>query len=113
MGLAGALLVFIGLWQSLEWLMAGRHRDTLRLIPLGIVSLVLGVLIVTFTGGHVVLWLALLVTLFSLVTLLFSRKRSRVRGWVIVVFVVCDVLIVVGLLQVGLLQAVLLMTTNV
>ena len=36
MGSGGALLVFTGFRHALEWLMGGRNKDTLRLIPFGI-----------------------------------------------------------------------------
>lgn len=51
-GLAGGLLVFTGFWHVTEWLMDGRRRDTLLLVPAGLIYLVLGYLLVTITGGQ-------------------------------------------------------------
>jgi len=99
MGLAGPLLVFTGIWHALEWLMGGRNKDTLLLIPFGIGYVVLGYLIVTFTGGTVVLWIALAVTCIGLIGALATRTRSLVRSWVIWVFVVVDVAIIASLLM--------------
>ena len=59
MGSGGALLVFTGFRHALEWLLGGRNKDTLRLIPFGIVYLISGYLIVTFTGGKIVVIVAL------------------------------------------------------
>jgi len=96
-GLAGSLLVFTGFWHALEWLMGGRTRDTLRLIPFGIIYVVLGFLIVTFRGGQVVYIIALLITLTGLVGAILTRKTAQVRPWVTWVFIVIDVVIIVAL----------------
>ncbi len=97
LGLAGSLLVFTGIWHALEWLMGGRNKDTLRLIPFGIIYVVLGYLIVTFSGGSVVPAVALVITVIGLVAALAMRKNSKVRHWVMLVFIVIDVLIVASL----------------
>jgi len=94
MGLAGALLVFTGFWHALEWLMGGRNKDTLRLIPAGIIYIVLGYLIVTFTGGSIVIPIALFVTAIGLVVALLTRKTAQVRAWVTWVFIVIDIAII-------------------
>lgn len=97
LGLAGSLLVFTGVWHVLEWLMGGRNKDTLRLIPFGIVYVVLGYLIVTFRGGSIVLVIALLVTVAGLIGALVTRKTAQVRPWVTLVFIIIDIIIIVGL----------------
>ena len=97
LGLAGSLLVFTGVWHVLEWLMGGRNKDTLRLIPFGIVYVVLGYLIVTFRGGSIVLVIALLVTVAGLIGALVTRKTAQVRPWVTLVFIIIDVIIIIGL----------------
>ena len=97
MGLAGALLVFTGFWHALEWLMGGRNKDTLRLIPFGIIYIVLGYLIVTFTGGNTVAIVALVVTAIGLIGALVTRKTAQVRSWVTWVFVIIDVVIIASL----------------
>lgn len=94
MGLAGSLLVFTGVWHALEWLMGGRNKDTVRLIPFGIIYIVLGFLIVTFTGGSTVAVVALVVTLIGLMAGLLVRKTAQVRPWVIWVFIGIDVVII-------------------
>ena len=97
MGLAGALLVFTGFWHALEWLMGGRNKDTLRLIPFGIIYIVLGYLIVTFTGGNAVAIVALVVTAIGLIGALVTRKTAQVRPWVTWVFVIIDVVIIASI----------------
>ncbi len=97
MGLAGSLLVFTGLWHAFEWMMGGRNKDTVRLIPFGIIYVVLGFLIVTFRGGQTVLIVAAVVTLIGLVGAFLTRKTAQVRGWVTWVFIIIDVVILVGL----------------
>jgi len=97
MGLAGALLVFTGFWHALEWLMGGRNKDTLRLIPFGIIYIVLGYLIVTFTGGNTVVIIALVVTAIGLIGALVTRKTAQVRPWVTWVFILIDIVIIASL----------------
>ena len=97
MGLAGALLVFTGFWHALEWLMGGRNKDTLRLIPFGIIYIVLGYLIVTFTGGNTVAIVALVVTAIGLIGALVTRKTAQVRPWVTWVFVIIDIVIIASI----------------
>ncbi|MEM8979581.1 MAG: hypothetical protein AAGD04_08860 [Pseudomonadota bacterium] len=96
-GLAGALLVFTGIWHATEWLMDGRRRDTMRLIPVGILYAVLGYLIVTVTGGSLVLIAALVLTFVGMCAAFFLRKSSEVRAWVTWSFILIDVVIVVAL----------------
>lgn len=97
LGLAGSLLVFTGFWHALEWLMGGRNKDTLRLIPFGLIYLVLGYLIVTFTGGSIVAIIALVVTAIGLVGALVIRKTAQIRPWVIWTFIIIDVIIIAAL----------------
>ncbi len=98
MGLAGSLLVFTGLWHAFEWMMGGRNKDTLRLIPVGLIYLVLGVLIVTFRGGQTVLIIALIVVSIGLIGALWTRNSTQVRPWVTWLFVFIDAIIIIGLL---------------
>ena len=97
MGLAGALLVFTGFWHALEWLMGGCNKDTLRLIPFGIIYIVLGYLIVTITGGNTVAIVALVVTAIGLIGALVTRKTAQVRPWVTWVFVIIDIVIIASI----------------
>jgi len=98
MGVAGSLLVFTGFWHTFEWAMGGRNKDTLVLIPFGVVYLVLGCLIVTFTGGQSVPWIAVLLVTLGLVVVLATRKNTQVRSWVIWLFIIIDLIIAVFLL---------------
>ena len=82
MGLAGSLLVFTGFWHTLEWLMGGRNKDTLRLVPVGIIYILLGYLMVTFTGGSTVVVVVLIFMLIGLVGAIVTRKTTLVRTWV-------------------------------
>lgn len=97
MGLAGSLLVFTGLWHTFEWLMGGRNRDTLVLIPFGIAYALLGYLIVTFQGGNVVPVAALALTVVGAVAAFATRRGSQVRGWVLWAFIVIDLVIIAAL----------------
>jgi len=97
LGLAGSLLVFTGFWHALEWLMGGRNKDTLRLIPFGLIYILLGYLIVTFTGGSVVAIIALVVTAIGLVSALVIRKTAQIRPWVVWAFIIIDVIIIAAL----------------
>jgi hypothetical protein len=97
MGLAGSLLVFTGFWHAFEWMMGGRNRDTLALIPFGIVYIVLGYLIVTFTGGMVVPIIALVITIAGLSLGVMARRETKVRTWVMWIFIGLDILIILGL----------------
>ena len=98
MGIAGAILVFTGFWHTFEWAMGGRNKDTLVLIPFGVAYLVLGYLIVTFTGGQLVPWIALLLVTLGLVAAMLTRKNTQVRSWVIWLFIFIDLIIAVWLL---------------
>jgi len=97
LGIAGALLVFTGLWHMLEWLMGGRNKDTLRLIPFGIMYVVLGYLIVTFKGGSTVVIVAAVVTLVGCIGAFLLRNKSQVRRWVTWVFIIIDLIILAAL----------------
>jgi len=89
-GLAGALLVFTGFWHAFEWMMGGRNKDTVRLIPFGVVYVVLGFMIVTFRGGQTVLVISLVIALIGLVSALLLRKSAQIRSWVTWVFIIID-----------------------
>ena len=103
MGLAGSLLVFTGFWHAFEWMMGGRNRDTLALIPFGIAYIVLGYLIVTFTGGIAVPIIALVIVIAGLSLGFMTRRESEVRPWVMWIFIGVDILIIFGLV-IGLLS---------
>lgn len=98
-GIAGSLLVFTGLWHALEWLMGGRNRDTMRLIPFGLAYLVLGYLIVTVQGGQTVHWVALALTCIGVTGAFLTRKAAQVRAWVTWAFIAIDVVIIAALLM--------------
>lgn len=97
-GIAGALLVFSGIWHATEWMMDGRRRDTWRLVPVGMVYLILGCLVVGQVGGVVVMIIALILATLGGGFAFVNRARLDVRGWVIWVFVIIDVIVVVCLL---------------
>lgn len=96
-GLAAALLAFTGFWHMTEWLMGGRNRDTLRLVPVGLVYLILGFLFAAGTGGWIVRLIALLLTAAGMAGAFMLRNRSEVRPWVTWAFILIDVVIVVAL----------------
>ena len=97
-GLAGGLLVFTGLWHATEFMMGGRNADTRRLIPVGIVYLILGILIVTLTGGWIVQLVALIAAGAGAIAAFTMRGgRSEIRGWVIWAFILIDAAIVAAL----------------
>lgn len=97
-GIAGALLVFTGLWHVFEWLMGGRNKDTLRLIPFGLAYTVLGYLIVTVWGGQIVLWVALALTCIGITGAFMIRKTADIRAWVLWAFMIIDAVIILALL---------------
>lgn len=92
-------MVFTGFWHAFEWMMGGRNKDTLRLIPIGIVYAILGALIVTFTGGQTVLIVALILTAMGLAAAIITRPTAQVRQWVMWAFILIDALIIAGLLM--------------
>jgi len=79
MGIAGSLLVFTGFWHAFEWMMGGRNKDTVRLVPIGIIYAILGFMIVNFRGGQTVLVIALVITLIGLIGALLTRKTAQIR----------------------------------
>lgn len=97
-GLAGSLLVFTGIWHALEWAMGGRNRDTWRLVPVGLVYLLLGCLLVTLQYLPWSAWVALAVTLAGMAAAFTFRNTKRVRMWVTWTFIVIDAVIVIALL---------------
>jgi len=97
-GIAGGLLVFSGIWHATEWLMGGRNKDTLRLIPFGLAYAILGGMIVSLWGGQTVHWIALVLTCIGIVGALLTRKTAEVRPWVTWVFIVADIVIILCLL---------------
>jgi hypothetical protein len=96
-GLAGSLLVFTGFWHAFEWLMGGRNRDTMRLVPFGLVYVVLGFLLVAFVGGAVAQIMALAIVTFGMTAAYLTRETTQVRPWVTWVFIIVDVVIVAAL----------------
>lgn len=98
LGIAGGLLVFTGIWHAFEWMMGGRNKDTLRLIPFGLAYAVLGCLIVISTGGMLVVLIALGLTCLGLVGAFMTRKTAAVRLWVTLSFIALDVAIIIALI---------------
>ena len=96
-GIAGALLIFTGIWHSTEFIMGGRNKDTLQLIPAGIIYVILGFLIVTLTGGTIVQTIALILTVIGMIGGIIIRKTTTVRKWVLSTFILIDVVIVLSL----------------
>lgn len=97
-GLASGLLVFTGIWHATEWLMDGRRRDTLRLIPFGIAYAVLGYLLAAGLGGYFALGLAIVLPAIGAVLAFLNRDRFEIRKWVTWTFIIIDVVIVAALL---------------
>ena len=93
-GIAGALLVFTGVWHATEWMMDGRRRDTWALVPFGIVYLVLGCLLVTATGGSLTMIVALLAAAYGGAVAFSRRYTLKVRRWVTWSFILIDVVVV-------------------
>lgn len=98
-GLAGALLVFTGVWHATEWLMDGRRPDTMRLIPVGFVYALLGCLLVMGVGGVITQIVALILVIAGGSVAFLRRDQFDVRKWVIWSFVVVDVIIALALLS--------------
>lgn len=96
-GIAGGLLVFTGFWHATEWMMDGRRRDTWRLVPVGVVYMVLGALIVMSIGGWVIQVAALLLAGAGGAVAFMRRDNFAIRKWVIWAFVLIDVLVVLAL----------------
>ena len=101
-GIAGALLVFTGIWHATEWMMDGGRRDTWRLVPVGIVYAALGYLLVTGAGGIVVPIVALVLAALGGTVAFTQRNQFAVRKWVTWTFIIIDV-IIVGALALALL----------
>lgn len=97
MGAAVGLLVFAGLWRTFEWIVHGRTPGSTRLIPGGLIYLILGVLIALGTGGTITAWVALVVALASLIASFVTRNRSQVRHWVMWLLIIIDAAIVSSL----------------
>lgn len=97
-GIAGALLVFTGIWHATEWIMDGRRRDTWRLVPVGICYLILGVLVVGGTGGVIVQICAALAAAAGGITAFRQRETLDIRKWVIWAFIIIDVIVVLALM---------------
>lgn len=104
MGLATGLLVFTGFWHMTEWLMGGRNRDTLRLIPFGAIYLVLGYLIAVGQAGLITLIIALVITCIGISAAFMMRNTSQIRRWVTWAFILIDAGIIAGLVT-GILAA--------
>ncbi len=96
-GVAAALLVFTGIWHMTEWMMGGRNRDTLRLVPVGVAYAVLGWWIALGTGGWGVQLLALGLTAAGLTGAVLTRNTAAVRPWVTWAFVLIDAVIILAL----------------
>lgn len=97
-GLAGALLVFTGIWHAFEWAMGGRNRDTARLVPVGVIHTLLGCFIVTGTFMPWAAWIALVLTTLGMIAAFSMRHTAMVRKWVTWAFIIIDVVIVLALI---------------
>lgn len=97
-GIAGALLWMTGIWHATEFLMDGRRRDTLALIPVGIVYVILGYLIVNLIGGTPVHIVALVITAAGMTFAYLRRNQLDIRKWVTWAFIIIDIVIVLSLL---------------
>ena len=97
-GVASGLLVFTGLWHATEWLMDGRRRDTLRLIPFGIIYVVLGYLLATGGDGIVTIGLAIVLPTIGGALAFLNRDTFELRKWVTWTFIIIDVVIVAALI---------------
>lgn len=97
-GIAGGLLVFTGIWHATEWMMDGRRRDTWRLVPFGLIYLLLGILIVGGMGGAITQIVAAILAAFGGVAAFTIRDTAEVRKWVTWSFIVIDLVIVVALI---------------
>ncbi|MCY4335620.1 MAG: hypothetical protein OXC60_13255 [Litoreibacter sp.] len=97
-GIAGGLLVFTGLWHATEWLMDGRRRDTLMLIPAGLMYLLLGYLLVTVTGGAATVIAPIILPALGGTFAYMNLGKMDVRRWVTWTFIAVDVIIVLVLL---------------
>ncbi|MEX3015481.1 hypothetical protein [Gymnodinialimonas hymeniacidonis] len=96
-GIAGGLLVFTGIWHATEWMMDGRRPDTWRLVPVGLVYLLLGCLLVLGTGGMITQIIALLAAGMGGTIAFLNRDRFSIRKWVTWAFILVDVVIVLAL----------------
>ena len=62
-----------------EGLMSGRNKNSLRLIPIGILYTISGCLIVTVTGGQMGVIAALILTCLGLAAIFMTRSTSHLR----------------------------------
>jgi hypothetical protein len=97
MGLAAALLVFTGIWHLTEFLMDRVSKDTRKLIPVGAVYLLLGVLIAMGIATSVTGVIALLAVLAGGVMAFRRRKAMDIRRWVIWALIVIDAIIAIAI----------------
>lgn len=97
-GIAGGLLVFTGVWHATEWLMDGRRRDTLLLIPAGLIYALLGYLLVTATGGTTTQIAALVIPALGGCFALINLGKLEVRKWVLLAFIIIDLIVVLALI---------------
>ncbi len=97
-GIAGGLLVFTGLWHASEWMMDGRRRDTWRLVPVGLVYLLLGCLLVMGSGGMITQIVALVLTAAGASLAFTRRNQFEIRKWVTWTFIIVNVIIILCLI---------------
>jgi hypothetical protein len=99
MGLAAALLVFTGIWHMTEFLMDHVSKDTRRLIPAGVVYLLLGILIALGIATSIIGVVALIAVLAGGIMAFRKRKATDVRRWVIWAFIVIDAIIALAIVN--------------
>ena len=98
-GAAAGLLVFTGVWHCLEWAMHGRNRDTARLIPAGLIYVVLGCCLATATFMPWALWISLGAVGAGTVAALTIKNTADVPKWVTWSFIIIDLFIIAALLM--------------
>lgn len=96
-GIAGALLVFTGIWHATEWMMDGPRRDTGALVPVGLFYLLLGVLLVLSVGGVLTQAVALVAVVGFGIMAVLGLGRFEIRRWVTWVFIAIDAVVALAL----------------
>lgn len=99
MGIAAFLLVFLGVWNATEFLMDRRSTGARKLVPSGIVLLLLGILVAAGLAGTALAAVALLAVLASLGYLVANRRAINIRRWVLVALVLLEGLLAFVLIR--------------
>jgi len=99
MGIAAFLLTFTGIWHLTEFLMDRESTGAKRIVPAGAIYLALGILIALGIGGTITAVVALVAVIVGLALAYIKRSELDVRRWVMVSFVVIDVIIIVAIIH--------------